>query len=74
MSNRYFSYSFQIHRTRKTIVIFIIFVILLVGGFFAFYKSKKHMEKLDKLNYVVVLGMNKFEDINCDKAYRIGVP
>lgn len=71
MSNRYFSYSFQIHRTRKTIVIFIVFVVLLVGGFFAFYKSKKHMEKLDKLNYEVVLGMNKFEDINCDKAYRL---
>ena len=29
------------------------------------------MEKLDKLNYEVVLGMNKFEDINCDKAYRL---
>lgn len=71
MSNKYFSYSFQIHRTRKTIIIFIIFVIILVGGFLLFYKSKKHSEKLNDLTYEVVLGMNEFEDNNCNKSYRV---
>lgn len=71
MSNKFFSYSFQIHRTRKTIVIFLVFVIILVGGFYLFYKSKQHMENIDRLSYDVVLGMNEFEDSNCDKVYRM---
>lgn len=71
MSNKYFSYSFQIHRTRKTIVIFLIFVVVLVGGFILFYRSKRHTETINRLNYDVVLGMNEFEDSNCDKSYRM---
>lgn len=71
MSNKYFSYSFQVHRTRKTIIIFIIFVIVLVGGFLLFYRSKRHIDKIDKLSYDVVLGMNEFEDNSCDKIYRM---
>lgn len=71
MSNKFFSYSFQIHRTRKTIVIFLVFVVILVGGFYLFYKSKQHIESVDRLSYNVVLGMNEFEDSGCDKIYRM---
>lgn len=71
MSNRFFSYSFQIHRTRKTAIIFLVFVTLLVGGFYLFYRSKRHIETTDRLSYEVVLGMNEFEDNNCDKIYRL---
>lgn len=71
MSNKFFSYSFQIHRTRKTIVIFLIFVVILVGGFYLFYKSRQHLETMDRLSYEVVLGMNEFEDNSCKKAYRM---
>lgn len=71
MSNKYFSYSFQIHRTRKTIIIFILFIVILVGGFFLFYRSKQHLEQINRLGYEVVLGMNEFEDNSCKKAYRM---
>ncbi len=71
MSNKYFSYSFQIHRTRKNIIIFLIVITISVGAFFLFYRSRQHIETMDKLKYKVVMGMNEFEDTSCDKIYRM---
>ncbi len=71
MANKFFSYSFQVERTKKTGVIFVIFVVLVLVGAFLFYRSKNNVETVDKLNYKIVFGANEFEDGNCTKAYRI---
>lgn len=71
MSRKFFDYKYQIHRTKKTGIIFLIVIILVIGGFIVFYKSKSNTTKLDNLSYKVVLGMNSFEDKNCDNAYRL---
>ena len=72
MAKKFFDYSFQIHRTRKTGIIFVVFIILVVGGAFLFYKSKTELLNVKKLNYKLELGMEEFEDTSCDKAYRVG--
>ena len=71
MAKKFFNYSFQIERTKKAGIIFIIVVVGLLVSFFLFYKSKSNVTKLDQLSYKVVLGMNRFEDRNCDHAYRL---
>lgn len=71
MAKKFFNYSFQIERTKKTGTIFIIVVIVLLVSFFLFYKSKSNVAKLNQLSYKVVLGMNQFEDRNCERAYRL---
>lgn len=71
MAKKFFNYSFQIERTKKTGTIFVIVVVCLLVGFFIFYRSKSNVTKLNRLSYKVVLGMNRFEDRNCDNAYRL---
>lgn len=71
MANKFFNYSFQIHRTRRTGIIFIIFIVLLGVGSFIFYKSNNSTLSINKLKYKTVFGMNDFEDNSCDKSYKI---
>lgn len=71
MAKKFFNYSFQIERTKKTGTIFVIVMVVLLVSFFLFYKSKSNVTSLDRLSYKVVLGMNRFEDRNCDHAYRL---
>lgn len=71
MAKKFFNYSFQIERTKKAGILFVVVVVVLLVSFFLFYKSKSNVTKLDQLSYKVVLGMNRFEDRNCDHAYRL---
>lgn len=71
MAKKFFNYSFQIERTKKTGIIFLVVITVLIGGFFVFYKSKSNTTKLDDLKYKVILGMNTFDDKNCGASYRL---
>lgn len=71
MAKKFFDYSFQIERTKKLGIVFVIVVVVLLVSFFLFYKSKSNVTKINQLSYKVVLGMNRFEDRNCDHAYRL---
>lgn len=71
MANKFFSYSYQVERTKKTGIIFVIFLIVILGGTAYFYFSKNNEVKLNDLTYKVAFGVNEFEENTCAKAYRI---
>lgn len=71
MRNKYFSYSFQLSNTKKIIIIFFIVVLVLTFSYLFFIKDKTSKENLDGLRYKKVLGMEKFDDSNCDVSYRV---
>lgn len=72
MANKYFSYSFQLSNTKKAIIGFFILVLLIgIGYLFTIYKKANTKETYKTIAYKKVLGMNEFEDNNCDKAYRL---
>lgn len=71
MKNKYFSYSFQLSNTRKIIIIFFIVVLVLAVSYLFFIKDKTDKENINGLRYKKVLGMEKFDDSNCDIAYRV---
>ena len=71
MANRFFSYGFQVKRTKKTGIIFLLVIVILIGSSIYIYKSKTSTDNVKKLVFDKSLGMNSFEDTSCDKAYRI---
>lgn len=71
MAKKFFSYSFQVSRTKKTGTIFIVFVVVALIGAIIVYKINNNTAKVNDLTYKVVFGVNSFDDKNCDKAYRI---
>lgn len=71
MANKFFSYSFQVERTKKTGIIFVIFVVVLLVGAYFFYKTKNNNTSFNGISYNIVFGINEFESNDCDKAYRI---
>lgn len=71
MANKFFSYSFQVSRSKKAGIIFLIFIIILGITSFIWYKSKNNITRIDNLKYNVSFGMNEFEEKSCTKAYRI---
>lgn len=71
MAKKFFSYSFQVSRTKKTGTIFIIFVVVALIGTLIVYKINNNTTRVNNLTYKVAFGVNNFEDKNCDKAYRV---
>lgn len=71
MRNKYFSYSFQLSNTRKIIIIFFIVVLALAVSYLFFIKNKTDKENINGLRYKKVLGMEEFDDSNCDVSYRV---
>ncbi len=71
MANKFFSYSFQVSRSKKAAIILIIFIIVIGTVSFFWYRSKNNTTKLGNLKYNVSFGMNEFDDNSCDRAYKI---
>lgn len=71
MANKFFSYSFQVSRSKKAAIILIVLIVVLGTVSFIWYKSKNNTTKLGNLKYNVSFGMNEFDDSSCDKGYKI---
>lgn len=71
MSKKYFDYSFQIKRTKTTLVIFIVVIIVALTVFFTWYNGRVKKVKLDDLQYKEIFGLNSFKAKDCDASYRV---
>lgn len=71
MAKTFFNYSFQIKRTKTTLVIFIVVVVVSISLFITWYRNRIKTEKLADLSYQVIFGMNEFHANDCDKAYKL---
>lgn len=58
MAKKFFSYSFQVSRTKKTGTIFIVFVVVALIGAIIVYKINNNTAKVNDLTYKVVFGQS----------------
>lgn len=71
MANKFFSYGFQVRRSKKAGIIFIIFLIVITTVSILWYRSKNNFTYVERLGYKVSFGINEFEDNSCTKAYKV---
>lgn len=71
MANKFFSYGFQVRRSKKAGIVFVIFLIIVLTISILWYRSKNNYTYIDRLGYQVSFGINEFEDNSCDKAYKV---